>query len=650
MNRNEFFCKKNVYLVQPTYMNGSVVYLPYAIGALASYAWKFEDIKNSYLLKKCFFLREDIQKVLSEIEDPFLIGFSCYMWNMEYNKILAEAVKKKFPDCIIVFGGQQIPPGEKILEELYYVDLLIHHEGEIPFRNILRAYNGVYSLENVGSLSFRQNGVIINNPPETSREFDFPSPYQSGFFDRILEEYPNLDFVPLLETNRGCPNYCTYCSWGRMSGKVRLFPLERVFFDIEWVSRHKMEFLGAADANFGLFPRDEIIVDKLIEQKQEHGYPKKFQVSYAKDSPENVFRITEKLNKNGMDKGVTLSFQSMSPTVQKYIGRSNMLIEQFKDLNRKYLRAGIATYTDLILGLPGETLESFNSGIEELLEMGQHTSLFIHLCEWLPCSEMGQKEYMEQYGLKYAVVPINQPHASSNAVDDLSEKSRIIIETASMSSDDWKKSVLFFVTVLCFHTFGLLQCVGLYLYFVNGVKYSDFYGSLLAYLLAEGNGIAPVFKKIEKRLDQIIGRKQVPVVFFDDKYGNIAWPFEEYAFLTVVSDKARFYAQIKDFLQRYIEDKKLCEDLLRYQDFVMKSIREPHKTISLEYDWKQYFRSLLSGNDGQLIHREISYEITDKNVTNSWAEYARNVLWFGRRGGSNLFTDEITEIEWQGGK
>ena len=52
--------KKNVYLIQPTYMNASVVHLPYAIGALASYAWKFQDICDSYDLKGIFFLRDKL--------------------------------------------------------------------------------------------------------------------------------------------------------------------------------------------------------------------------------------------------------------------------------------------------------------------------------------------------------------------------------------------------------------------------------------------------------------------------------------------------------------------------------------------------------------------------------------------------------------
>ena len=72
---------KNVYLFQPTYLSSNSISFPYAIGAWASYAWNFEDIQESYALSGIFFLREITDKVISQIEQPFLAGFSCYMWN-----------------------------------------------------------------------------------------------------------------------------------------------------------------------------------------------------------------------------------------------------------------------------------------------------------------------------------------------------------------------------------------------------------------------------------------------------------------------------------------------------------------------------------------------------------------------------------------
>lgn len=635
--------KKNVYLIQPTYMNASVVHFPYAIGALASYAWKFEDICQSYDLKGIFFLRDKLTEVADALEKPFLIGFSNYIWNIEYNKALAKIIKEKYPECIIVFGGPQISEDSGLFEECPFIDVLMYYEGEVSFRDLLRAYDGKMALESVNNIGYRlPDGSIKTNDFMASEITDFPSPYESGFFDRICEENPEIDFIPLIETNRGCPNKCAYCSWGKIKTRVRMFPLERVFADIQWVSDHHKEFLGFADANFGMFPRDEQIVDKIIECYHNNGYPKKFQVSYSKDTGDRVFNITKKLNEHGMDKGVTLSFQSMSKTVQENIGRSNMDVEYYKDLLKRYSEAKIPTYTDLILGLPGETLESFKVGIDELLEHGQHTSLFVHLCEWLPLAEMGKKEYMEKHGIGFSKVPLNQPHRSSSDSDDVQEFSRIITSTSTMNELEWKAMVMFSTCVLCFHHLGLLQLVALYLHYEKSVKYSEFYSELLDYLLNKEE-IGQAFITVKERTDAVINDND-SVCIFDNMFGDIAWPFEEYAFLKTVSQKEDFYRGVEEFIAKYIPDEKLRKDLIRYQEFVVKDINVGNKSFSGEYDWKNYFRLLLVDDvHKSLENRQVKYSVTDERVTHSWPEYAEKVLWYGRRGGKNIYTSEIVE-------
>ena len=540
--------KKNVYLIQPTFMNASSVYFPYAIGALASYAWEDKDIADVYNLDKVFFLRDKISAVIDSLKNPFLVGFSNYIWNYEYNKHLAREIKKTYPKCIIVFGGPQVAESMDLLNSYDYIDILILCEGEVAFKSLLKAYMGDGDLSAVNNISYRNENNEITTTKVLIHEVEkFPSPYESGFFDRLCKENPDISFIPLIETNRGCPNRCSYCSWGNIKSKVRLFPLERVFYDIEWVSKRRMDFLGFSDANFGLFPRDELIVDKIIECHKKNGYPKKFQVSYSKNSGERVFDITKKLNENGMDKGVTLSFQSMSKTVQKNIGRSNMDVEYYKGLLKKYAEASIPTYTDLILGLPGETFESFKQGIDELLEYGQHTSLFIHLCEWLPLSEMAEKEYLEKYKIAFTKIPLNQPHTSKSLNDGIREYSRIVTSTYSMTEEDWVDTVMYSTCLLSMHHLGLLQCVALFLHYEKSVKYSDFYSDVLEYMLS-GSSEVKVFSFIKEKVERVIENSE-SVVIYDDKFGDVVWPFEEYAFLEISYEKDAFYGDMKIFLE-----------------------------------------------------------------------------------------------------
>lgn len=639
IERGTAVSKKNIYLVQPSFMNESAVQFPYAIGALASYAWTFEDVREAYDLKDVLFLREKPEQVVDSLQSPYLIGFSCYIWNYEYNKALAKKVKERFPDCRILFGGPQIPESTQPLEENPFVDFLIHNEGEIPFRALLQTLAAGTDLHRVSNISFRDGGECVTTAFTVECTFDFPSPITSGFFDRLLREHPDLEFLPLVETNRGCPNHCAYCSWANNKARVRLVPLERVFGDLTWISEHHMEFVSCADANFGMFPRDEQIADKIVELYRRNGYPKKFQVSYTKDSDERVFRITEKLARVGICKGVTLSFQTMSHEAQKNIGRSNMDIDFYKRLSERYDEAGIPTYTELIIGLPGETFESFRDGVEELLESGRHNALLVHLCELLPLAEMHRESYMEKFGIGYAKIPLNQPHAPRQKPDDIAEYSKVVTSTYSMPQEMWKRTVLFATCVSCFHHLGLLQTVALYLYAEKGVLYSDFYLALLDHLLQDETG---VFCAVRDRLDGII-RQDASAVFFDERFGDIAWSFEEYAFLRIVHDKDAFYAAVAPFLSRYFEDMTFCRELLSYQSFLVKTVRNAHAELRTHYRWKPYFDALLHNGKTALERRDVTYTIDDRQTCASWPEYARNVLWYGRRGGKNIYTSELGE-------
>ena len=103
---------KNVYFIQvdvSSSLGAQSAYLPYAVGILAANAWTSDTVKRSFVMKEFIFLREEIGAVVSRMEDPAIAAFSNYCWNTEYNKALARAVKERFPACVTVFGGHNVP-------------------------------------------------------------------------------------------------------------------------------------------------------------------------------------------------------------------------------------------------------------------------------------------------------------------------------------------------------------------------------------------------------------------------------------------------------------------------------------------------------------------------------------------------------------
>ncbi len=632
--------KKNIFLAQANYLHGRATFLPYAAGTLIANAKADPALCDYYEFAEPLFLREDVEAVVAKIDNPCLFGFSNYIWNHEYNRVLAKRIKEKHPDCIIVFGGHHITPDSKLMQTEDYIDIMIFGEGEEIFALLLTALKNGTDLSEVPNIAYRENGRPVESKKAKICGIDYPSPYLTGVFDSIFENYPEYDFHAIFETNRGCPYNCAYCDWGSLHSGVRFFSEEKILAELRWFSAHNISAFGCADANFGMFERDEKFVDEMVRLKKEQGVFSMLQASYAKNSNDRVFSITQKLNDCGMNKGATLSFQSLSEAALANVNRKNISVDTFTSLLNRYNQAGIATYTELILGLPGETYESFVDGIDVLLNSGQHNSIYIHDCEWLPCSTMGSKEYTEHHGIKTVRVPLNQPHRVMEE-NEIQEYSQLVVATSSMSVEDWVNMNIYSAVIQCFHHEGLLMLFALYLHDTLGVRYSDFYVNFTEFMLASPETVGGrALNALKDRL-YAVAAGEAGLVWVDKRFGDVGWPNEEYLFLCCAFEAEKFFEEIRSFLAEMFEDKELFEELFSYQKNTVKLPFKDKIEFQSGYNFKKYFLALLRGEAAELKKENCRFAVQKPVDSKSWPDYARHIVWYGRKDSRNIYVDEI---------
>ena len=521
-----------------------------------------------------------------------------------------------------------------------YIDYLIFGEGEIPFRDLLVAlYDG--DVSSVKNIAYRQDGkTVLSEREYYTDDPDYPSPYLSGMFDSLFDAYPDVCFLAVLETNRGCPYGCSYCDW--TSRKMRFFPMEKVQKEIEWMSRNKIEYCFCADSNFGMFERDKEIAQLLIKAKKNTGYPKVFRPCYEKNSDDNVFEICKNLNEYGMDKGATMAYQTLSDEALRNVNRKNLTLEHFSNLVTRYKKAGVPTYSELILGLPGETYESFCNGLCRLLESGQHNSVSVYYCEFLPNTVLSSPEYVKKHGIKYEKVAFNHIHSAA-VEEEIPEYSYIVMETATMSREMWVKSNIFSICLQCFHSLGLLRCFAVYLNYVKGVKYEVFYKGLVDYIFSsEDTLLYRLFNGFREKLASSLKgdwNYQSPL------FGDVVWFFEEGAFLELLYNSDTFEKEIMPYLSRFTDDDVLLSELWRYQTAVIRKPFSKCEEIVFSYDFYSFFESLYSGEDAQLKKEKILFTVNDTDVYTDWKKYAKEVVWFGRRRGATVITNNKNLFE-----
>lgn len=606
--------KKRVYFVQPGYIYGDeskTAFLPYAAGTVAAYAFDDAAISEKYEFAGFIWSFEAIEAAVEKLSDAEIVGFSNYVWNYDYNCCLAKRLKELYPDCRIVFGGHQISDTVSQNKELDFVDCYIVGEGEVKFADYLRASAGLPCCDD-----------LSRNSGNDSSACTYPSPYLMGLFDEIVQNNPDISFTALFETNRGCPYGCAYCDWGSTADKIRFFTLERVFDEIRWFSRKKIVSCFAADANFGLFERDRQIASFLIDTNKETGYPKRFDVTYAKSDNENVISIACDLFNAGMSNGPSISFQSLHQPTLASIGRKNLTPEKFTDVIRKYEENGLRPYSEIILGLPEETYESFINGIGTLMKLGQQNYIDIFRCEILPNSVLSDKSVRDRYMIETVSVASTLHHIDISEAGKSYGHSDIVVSTSSMNREEMLLANLFSMVVQACHYMGLTKYIAIYLNRIENVSYSEFYNQLLKYL--SDNILFSGMKKIYS--DYLNGTGNLD--YFNNEFGAITWFPEEGFFLETIKSPDGFYSDILPVLQKYISDYNLCKELIEYQkmSFVL-----PHSGIK-EAEFSYNFYDFFMGRNDKFEHigEKVYIEYCDYA---DWEDCARHTVWYGRRRG-----------------
>lgn len=454
---------KNIYLFQPQYAvdvrNETNYYFPYSAGCIWSYVAQFPDIVSNFRLADIIFRRESVEEIINRLEQPAVCGFSCYVWNEQWCLTVAKAIKQTWPNCIIVFGGPQTHGG---MTQFEFIDVFVRGEGEENFLDLLRCIaNG-----DKPDLFYNKRRL------ET---LEIPSPYTTGVFDQIIANNPQAVWAMTLETNRGCPYSCTFCDWGSLTySKVKKFDLSKVQAELEWIIDQPVKYIVCADANMGIFKERDLEIARMVRSAADRG--KKLEgcnFQYAKNSTEIVFQIAKTIGNLG--RGVTVSVQSMNDDTLDAIKRRNMDINNMRKLFALGQEYNVPTYTELILGMPNETLDTWILGFDRLLEAGQHSLIDMWFTQVLINSEMNDPEYRRRYGIQTVIAKDYMPLYNPNDSREIEETIELINETNTMSTDEMVAAYMYGWMIIYFHIGGYSQVISRYLNAAHNVPYSVYY-------------------------------------------------------------------------------------------------------------------------------------------------------------------------------
>jgi len=638
-------------------------YLPYSIACLQSYAeHRLPPGKFNFL--PMIYKRIPVFEIVARLEGADVIGFSAYVWNARISLEAARRIKQLHPDRLVIFGGPHVPDhAESFLRSNPFIDLVVHNEGEKTFVELLnrlpeRDWSGIRGISYIDAAG----NFVRAAPVERMRDLEeLPSPFLNGIFDGLIASNPEEQWIGLWETNRGCPFQCTFCDWGSATaGKVTKFEFDRLRRELDWFARHEVKYIFVCDANFGIQKRDVEIAEAVAEIRERTGFPHGFSVQNTKNATERAYQTQKILADAKLNKGVALSMQSLDATTLKNIKRDNISLETYFELARRFTADKVETYSDIILGLPGETYDTFRNGVDKLIRLGQHNRVQFNNLTILPNAEMGNPDYLKKFEMVTVQSEIINIHGTREEMpDDVPEVQDLVIATYSLPPEEWRKTRVFGWMAAFLHFDKLLQLPMMVACELGGLAYRDIIDAFLTASKEE----YPVICSVRELFDSeaLSMQNGGPEYVYSKEWLGIYWPADEYMFIKLTSEGRlqTFYAEaerlLPDLLAKSMVDQSwpLLEGAVKEaiklnaalisQPFVLDDLR-----MSTRYNVLEFCDNVRKGAPAAL--REAPSEVLIERSKSRYSDildWCREVVWWGNKKGAYLYINRSIPAEPQ---
>ncbi len=520
-------------------------WLPYASGTLVSYAKSKIDPEKIQFLEPLYKTLPRAQ-LLERLSHTDVLALTCYVWNESINESYTKLFKSLNPEGIVIWGGPNIPKAAKSLDRFVRqfpdVDCFVTGPGEEAFVSLLNQM-----IHQQQKHEKRSVPKTLQAQAKLFPEGIHTNAYLDGTFDSILARDKSLKVS--FETNRGCPYSCSFCDWGGQSNS-RIIPLSEdlthrtIDFLFSFPNIKEIEIL---DANFGMFKRDLVCVEKMFDAKKR--YQTDPNISYSglakngsKYLPPILNLLHKKFNMNNWQ--LKVSFQTHSQNVLDLAQRQNIKNEKLVELLQFGQQSGLSVCSEMIMGLPGETADSWAKTLAQDIQLGiERTRAYI-----LTVSEntlIADPAFIKDQSLKFKNVyfpDFRDLYQNQDLPSEGQQRHRVVFACNSYDLDELKKMYSYW---WFHHTFYNAKLIPLTL--ANLIKGNTSYSQLIDKFLATIPSGSP-FKRLHQQILDFVE------VYFKEEAETFVDDYEVYRF---ASGAMRFSDIIE--IKKY---KKECGDFI----------------------------------------------------------------------------------------
>lgn len=323
------------------------------------------ELKSQTVLLE-FTISQPTLEILDAIlaEQPRIVGLGVYIWNVDETTRLVADLKRVRPEVTVVLGGPEVSYEMDDQALVKLADHVIGGEADLAFaqfcREELRRENDTGHLGTVpqkaGASGKTSDTALLPILSELVLPYDL-------YTDEDLAHR-----VIYVEASRGCPFTCEFCL-SAIDIPVRQFSLEPFLGAMDALLKRGARQFKFVDRTFNLNLRVSKAILEFFLDRYQPGLFLHFEMIPDR-LPEALRELIVRFPAGALQ--FEVGIQTFNEEVCERISRhqDNDLTEQ----NLRWLReeTGVHVHADLIVGLPGETLQSFAEGFDRLVRLHPH--------------------------------------------------------------------------------------------------------------------------------------------------------------------------------------------------------------------------------------------------------------------------------------
>jgi hypothetical protein len=373
------------------------------------------------------------------------------------------------------------------------------------------------------------------------------------------------------------------------------------------------------------------IAQKLVETQKKYNNPKNYTISWAKNQKSEVINIVKYLmNVGGNNIGLNVSVQDMDDLTLTTIKRKNLEINKIKEVFDECEQNNIPLFTEIILGLPGQTLESWKENFYKLYEAGNHTGVTSYQAQLLENAEMN----LTQRNL-YCIEGLNVYDYLQNCEVDPSgipEGVEIVVSTLDLPKPKMLKAQMFSWFQNTFHINGLTTYVSRFLKKHAGIEYKDFYNNLWDFVLQD-EWVKSEFDRVQGCYDSWLNTGKLPPNQTIENVEIHGWNLIHSSLIKLHSDQKGPHLNqlLTEFvMQQYstVVNHHILEQLMKFQSlYILDYVRLKEYPLieQFDYDFLNYIQ-----DKGDLVVPS-TYEFEYRDSADMTLRTFCQKIWFDRR-------------------